>query len=67
MGKLRTKAWISHQRVLYFREKIRKLNEKYGETVDDSLHNDLVTILKENKDEINKAYPEGSFSRLFWE
>ena len=67
MAKLRTKARISHQGVLYLREKIRKIKAMCGETVDDSLHNDLVTIMKDNSDQINKAYPEGSFRRLFWE
>ena len=65
--KLRTKARISHQGVIYLREKIRKLTEQCRETVDDNLHNDLISVMRENREAVSKAYPEGTFRRLFWD
>ena len=67
MTKLRKKARTSSQGVLYLQEKVRKLCENCGNTVDESLHSDLFTIMKENREQINSTYPEGSFARLFWE
>ena len=33
----------------------------------ESFHSDLLKIMDDGSDEIKKAYPEGSFARLFWE
>lgn len=35
--------------------------------VDQGLHNDLSAIMNENVNEIHKAFPEGSFSVIFFE
>ena len=52
MTKLRKKARTSSQGVLYLQEKVRKLCENCGDTVDESLHSDLFTIMKENREQI---------------
>ena len=49
------------------KDKIYKLAEDHGEVIDDALHSDLLSIMHRNDDEVKKAYPEGSFSRLFRE
>ena len=49
------------------KEKIKKLTEEHGESVDNELHSDLLGIMRNTDDQIRKAYPDGSFSRLFWE
>ena len=49
------------------KEKVKKLTEEHGESVDNELHSDLIGIMRNNDEQIKKAYPEGSFSRLFWE
>ena len=35
--------------------------------MDESFHSDLLKIMDDGSDEIKKAYPEGSFAKLFWE
>ena len=65
--KLKKKAQSAEKEVSKLQAKIKKLTQEQGESVDEALHGDLESIMKENNDEIAKAYPEGSFSRLFWE
>lgn len=48
------------------KDKVRTLQEQ-GETLDSELYSDLLGIMKKNADEVRKAYPENSFSRLFWD
>ena len=43
------------------------MSERFGETIDDGLHSDLTSIMKDNQERINHVYTEGSFARLFWE
>ena len=38
-----------------------------GNCMDKELHSDLLHIMHENVDYIRKAYPESSFSHLFWD
>ena len=38
-----------------------------SESVDKGLHNDLTTIMNDNVNEIQKAFPEGSFRHIFWD
>lgn len=57
----------AEQEVRKMREKIRKLTQEQGENLDKDLHSDLLQIMHENEDHIQRAYPNGSFSRLFWE
>ena len=35
--------------------------------LDESFHSDLLKVMDDGSDEIQKAYPEGSFARPFWE
>ena len=48
-------------------DRICKLTEDHGEVIDDALYSDLLSIMHSYDDEVKKVYPEGSFSRLFWE
>ena len=34
--------------------------------MDESTHNELVTIMRENRDKVKSVYPENSFPQLFW-
>ena len=45
----------------------RKLTEDHGDTIDSELHFDLLGIMHTNDEQIKRTYPEGRFSRLFWE
>ena len=47
-------------------EKVKKLTETQGFTVEQSLHEDLVTIMDQHKDSIGKQYKEDSFEIIFW-
>ena len=35
--------------------------------MDQGLHDELSTIMNENTNDIQKAFPEGSFHRVFWD
>ena len=67
IASLRTRAHAAEQMVAKLREKILKLTQDQGETLDDDFQSGLLGIMRQNKDKINSAYSEGSFSRLFWE
>lgn len=67
LSKLRNKARAAKEEVKKLRKKIKEMNEKCGEIVDPELHTDLFDIMRSKQEQINKAYPENSFARLFWE
>ena len=67
MSKLRYRARTAETEILRLNEKISKLTATQGEVVDGDLHSDLIAIMHENSEKIKTAYPEGSFSRLFWD
>ena len=48
-------------------EKTKRLTKKHEEMLDESFHSDLLKIMDDGSDETKKAYPEGSFARMFWE
>ena len=66
MVSLRQRAHNAEEEVKRLKDKVQTLLQQ-GENVDNELHSDLVSIMKENADEVRKAYPENSFSRLFWD
>ncbi len=43
------------------KEKIKQAIEAEGDTVEKNLGSDLLNILNTNTEQINRAYPEGSF------
>lgn len=53
--------------MLKLKVKVDELTRKQGEFVDNAFHSDLLNIMQDNNEEIKKAYPEGSFQRLFLE
>ncbi len=67
IGKLKKRAHAAEQTVANLREKVRKLTECGGDTLDENLHSDMIGIMKENTDGVKSAYPEGSFGRFLWE
>lgn len=67
ISKLKKRAQSAERELSKLQAVVKQLSEKQGECVDDVLHGDLVSIMKENSNEIAKTYPEGSFKRLFWE
>ena len=67
ISKLRNKVRTTKEQIKKLREKIKDISNRYGETLDEGLHSDLVSIMRDNQEQINEAYPEGSFPRLFWE
>ena len=56
----------AEEEVKRLKEKVRTLL-KQGDTMDSELHSDFLHIMNENVDQVRKAYPDNSFSRLFWE
>ena len=67
LDKMKARTHAAEQEIRKLQQKIEQLTEKQGESVNIGLHADLLSIMHENTDEIKKAYPKGSFSRLFWE
>ena len=67
VDELKKRVHVAENEVRKLQEKIEKLTEQQGDKVDDDFHGDLLGIMKEKSPEIEKAYPEGSFKRLFWE
>lgn len=49
------------------RAKIKELTRQHGDDVDANLNADHLGIMNENYKNIKQPYPEGSFTRLFWE
>ncbi|XP_065883726.1 uncharacterized protein [Dysidea avara] len=47
-------------------EKVKQLTETQGLTVEQSLHDDLVTVMDQHESEITKQHEESSFQMLFW-
>lgn len=64
---LKKRVQVAENEARKLQVKIEMLTQQQGESVDNGLHGDLLDIMKENTPEIEKAYPEGSFKRLFWE
>ena len=58
---------IAETEVHRLQERLQKLTNDHGTSVDTALNDDLISIMKHKSEEILKAYPEGSFGRLFWE
>ena len=47
--------------------KIEIIQEREVVSIDDSLEQDLQTVMEEKTSEIQEKYPPGSFLRLFWD
>ena len=47
--------------------RIAELTKTEGDSVDQTLHGDLLTIMDENYGQIKETLSEGSYARLFWE
>lgn len=67
MKNLQARAYSAEQEVKKLQEYIKSSTEKNGVLVDESLHNDLQAVMKDQSKEISKLFPEGSFRRLFWD
>ncbi len=48
------------------KEKVCTFIQK-SETIDEGFHQDLATIMDVNTSDIHKAFPEGTFRRVFWD
>ena len=57
----------SELEVTKLRKKIQKITCECGESLDNDLQQDLLSIMAENTQGVKTAFPEGSFRRLFWE
>ena len=64
---LRRRAYSAEQKVTKLCEKIHKLTQEQGDVVEPGMNSDLLHIMNENSEVVKKAYPDGSFARLFWE
>ena len=65
MSKLKQRVCVAEKQVQNLRAKIKELTQQQGDDVDANLNADLLGIMNENCENIEQAYPEGSFARLF--
>ena len=63
LDKMKKRVHEAESEVRKLQQKIEQLTREQGESIDSDLHGDLLGIMKD----IDQAYPEGSFARLFWE
>ena len=64
---MRNEDSLAENEVKKLKNRIAQLAEEHGHSFDYELHSDLSTITAEKTAKIQQVYPEGSFSRLFWE
>ena len=64
---LQIKVCNAEKELKDLRQKVTKLTESLGVSVDESLHQDLSQITQQHDDTIKEKFPEGSFKRLFWD
>lgn len=62
----RKRAKVAENTVIKLREKVKRLMESHGESIDQGMHSDLVEIMQENTEKIRSDYSGGSFARLLW-
>lgn len=55
------------RQVTNLRSKLEAVIVESGPTVPNSLHDDLVQIMKDNAEVICATHPSGTFGRVFWE
>lgn len=67
LSNMKKRAQSAEPEVQMLKRRVEQLTQKHGESVDSSLHRDLVSIMQEKTEIMKQAYPEGSFSWLFWE
>ena len=67
MMKMKKRVHSAESEIIKLQKTIKKLNQEQGEKLDNLLHDDLLCIMKEKNDDIQKAHPKGSFSRIFCE
>lgn len=67
VAQLKRRVVVVESEVRKLQAKIENLTQQLGNSVDSGLHGDLLDIMKENTPEMEKAFPEGSFKRLFWQ
>ena len=63
---LRQMATAAERKIKQLKEKIIQITNKSGVEVDNALHSDLLTIMKDNDGCVDKKYPPGTFRHLFW-
>ena len=67
MRRLRKRLDTSEKKVTRLKDKIDRLVQERGVTVDNELHDDLGSIMQEETDNIRKNCPEKTFQRTLWE
>lgn len=56
----------NEKQVKYWKEKLSEVMKMRSVSMDDSISNDLHTIMTKENDSILQNFPEGSFGRVFW-
>ena len=64
---LKKRAGDAELKVKLLQKKITEMTSTEGESLDTSLHGDILSIMTEKNEDVMKTFHQGSFRRLFWE
>ena len=53
--------------IVKLKEKVLNLIQENGDDIDHGLHGDLLSIAQEKTKDVQAAFPEGTFRRVFWD
>lgn len=67
MSSLRNRVHKNEKESKKLQEKVQQLTQKSGIYIDDEIHNDLVTTMRDNSKHLSSILPEESFANLFWQ
>lgn len=62
--KLKRRAHVAKHVVEKLQERITRLTQEQGETLEASLQSDMLAIMEYKTSKVKSAYPEGSFAQL---
>lgn len=67
MKNLTEKVYKERKERSILEAKVASLTSESGIELETSFHQDLLSIMQDSNGKVEAQYPEGSFSRLFWE
>ena len=66
LHRLHSFSRVSQQKIERLKHRLQMISEKKGVEVDETFHSDLKNIMETHKQQVEKAYPKGSFQQIFW-
>ena len=67
MSRLKKRIVSAEKHVSRLITMVNEFTNQQGESVDPGLHSDLVSIMSDSTDIVQKTYAEGTFTQVFWD